>query len=196
MKMKVSDASILYDYKNGWWLNALLKDKASAEHAKKLIDALFGKMMSLELGEWREKRSLDSNGYAWVLIDKIAQATGLTKKDVYRNTVREVAGSSDMLTLKKEAAERFIQKWSRKGSGTTGGWIAEVHSETRTPGFVNVIAYYGSSSYDTSEMSRFIDLLIDDCKEYGIEHLPPEEIERMLGAWQVAEQKHATSLSA
>lgn len=30
----------------------------------------------VEIKKWRKKRSLDANAYAWVLIDKIAQATG------------------------------------------------------------------------------------------------------------------------
>ena len=35
-----------------------------------------------ELRRARKRRSLDANAYAWVLIDKLAAATGLTKTEV------------------------------------------------------------------------------------------------------------------
>ena len=42
----------------------------------------------------------------------------------------------------------------------------------------------GSSDYDTKEMSRLIDGLVSECKEAGIETLPPEEIERMMESYE------------
>ena len=41
----------------------------------------------------------------------------------------------------------------------------------------------GSSEYDTKEMSRLIDGLASECKEMGIETMPPEELERMMAAY-------------
>ena len=41
----------------------------------------------------------------------------------------------------------------------------------------------GSSEYDTKEMSHLIDGLVSECKEMGIETLPPEELERMMAAY-------------
>ena len=41
----------------------------------------------------------------------------------------------------------------------------------------------GSSEYDSQEMSQFIDGIILDCKDLGIETLPPEELARMMAAW-------------
>ena len=42
----------------------------------------------------------------------------------------------------------------------------------------------GSSSYDTKEMARLIDGLVSECKEVGIETLPPDEVERMMAAYK------------
>jgi hypothetical protein len=44
--------------------------------------------------------------------------------------------------------------------------------------------YRGSHTYNTAEMSRLIDGTIEECKAQGIETLTPEQIERMLSAWQ------------
>ena len=45
--------------------------------------------------------------------------------------------------------------------------------------------FRGSSTYDTKEMSLLIDGTVSECKEQGIETLPPEELERMLAKWKV-----------
>lgn len=42
----------------------------------------------------------------------------------------------------------------------------------------------GSSKYDTKEMSHLIDGLVSECKEMGIETLPPEELERMMSEYE------------
>ena len=43
--------------------------------------------------------------------------------------------------------------------------------------------YYGSSSYDTQQMSRLIELAVADAKELGIETLTPNEIAELLAFW-------------
>lgn len=46
-----------------------------------------------------------------------------------------------------------------------------------------VTAYYGSSTYDTAQMSRLIDLIVQDCMSVGIEVRDPEDVASMLEAW-------------
>lgn len=43
--------------------------------------------------------------------------------------------------------------------------------------------YYGSSCYDTKQMSSLIDHLVQDCKALGIETLTPQELARMKEEW-------------
>lgn len=143
------------------------------------LDSICGKDVSAELSIWKNKRSLDANAYAWVLIDKLAEATHVKKIEVYRQVIREIGGNNDALTMRKEAFEPFARRWATNGDG----WQAEIMSEAKTPGYVHVRAYYGSSVYDTDQMSRLIDSLVQDCKALGIETLPPDELERMVGKW-------------
>lgn len=49
----------------------------------------------------------------------------------------------------------------------------------------------GSSVYDTREMSMLIDGLVSECREAGIETLPPEELERMMAAYGKKIKKRA-----
>jgi hypothetical protein len=46
------------------------------------------------------------------------------------------------------------------------------------------MCYYGSSYYDTAQMSRLIELAVQDCKELGIETRSEEEIASLLGEWK------------
>lgn len=126
----------------------------------------------------KKKRSLDANGYAWVLIDKLAEATGYPKSEVYRNSIREVGGVSDTLCMKDEAADMFCRVWADKGLG----WQTETFP-SKLPGCVNVIAHYGTSVYTTKQMARFIDQLIEDCRALSIETMPPDRLQSLLEAW-------------
>lgn len=131
-----------------------------------------------EIDWWPEKkkRSLDANGYAWVLIDKLAQKLRTDKADVYRNAIKDIGGVSTMVCIKQEAAETMKREWEKRGVG----WqVDEMPSKLK--GCVNLILYYGSSVYDTKQMSALIDRLIKECKEQGIETLTPLELQRLKG---------------
>lgn len=49
----------------------------------------------------------------------------------------------------------------------------------------------GSITYDTKEMSHLVNGLVSDCREQGIETIPPDELERMMAAYdQKWRKKH------
>lgn len=48
----------------------------------------------------------------------------------------------------------------------------------------DVVAYYGSSTYDTDEMARLIDEIVNEAKELGIETMPPEELDCLIKSWR------------
>lgn len=127
----------------------------------------------------RKKRSLDANAYAWVLIDKLAEVLRYTKEQVYRNAVRNIGGNSDTVCVKAEAAEKLCSAWQKKGLG----WQTEIF-DSKIPGCKNMVLYYGSSVYDTHQMSLLIDGLIQDCKALGIETLPPYKLDAMMKEWK------------
>ena len=45
--------------------------------------------------------------------------------------------------------------------------------------------YYGSSTFDTKEMSVLLDGVVSECEAIGISTLTPNEIERMKQEWGV-----------
>lgn len=144
-----------------------------------------GKKYVINVTEYRQKRSNDANAYAWVLIDKIAEKLPfLSREDVYRDHIRAIGGVSEIFAMPPGAVRKFREAWSKNGVG----W--QVDSAGTTPdGLENVIAYYGSSTFDTAQMSRFIDSLIQDAKALDIETMPPDKLEGLLNSWT---EKHAS----
>ena len=134
--------------------------------------------VEVQIKKARKHRSLEANAYAWVLIDQIAERTGVKKSEVYRNAIREIGGVSDTVCVIDRAVERLRQSWQRNGLG----WQVET-SESKIEGCTNVTLYYGSSVFDSGQMSRLIDSLIQDAEALGIPTITPKEQERMLLNW-------------
>ena len=73
-----------------------------------------------EIKEYKQKRSLDSNAYCWVLLGKLQDKLHIPKEDIYRDLIKNI-GSFEIIPVKNEAVERFRQAWSNHGLG----WITE-----------------------------------------------------------------------
>lgn len=73
-----------------------------------------------EVKENEQKRSIDSNAYAWVLLGKLQNKLHIPKEDIYRDLIKNI-GSYEIVPVKNEAVERFRQSWSKNGIG----WVTE-----------------------------------------------------------------------
>lgn len=135
--------------------------------------------LSIEIKPFRARRSLDANAYCWVLIDKIAENQGVSKEEVYRESIKNIGGNSEIVCVKNEAVERLCEGWRRNGIG----WQTDTFP-SKIDGCTNVILYYGSSVYDTKQMSLLLDNIIQDCKTLGIQTETPAMIERMKSLWE------------
>lgn len=133
--------------------------------------------LNIELKKYTKKRSLDANAYAWVLLGELQEVLEIPKEEIYRDIIRNI-GSYEVIPIKNEAVDRFCSSWSRNGLG----WITET-TKSKLEGFTNVLAYYGSSTYDSKEMSRLIDLIIEECKMFNIETKPKAELDSLLKEW-------------
>ena len=138
-----------------------------------------GKPLSVEIKPYRAKRSLDANNYCWILCDKIAQVIGSTKEEVYRKVIRDV-GVFEMISIHSHNVDEFIRKWSDRGLG----WIVDIHEENEYNNDTILMCYFGSSVYNTEEMARLIDELVNQAKELDIETRPQEEIDSLLKNWE------------
>lgn len=146
---------------------------------KEYVSNLKDRKYTCVLKEYQEKRSLDANAYAWVIFDKVADVLGSTKEEVYREAVKDV-GVFEIVPVRKDALEQWKANWESGGLGR----ICEVMGDSTLDGYVKTINYFGSSVYNTKQMSRLIDYIVNEAKELGIETLSPNELERMKNDWR------------
>lgn len=145
-----------------------------------LIQFLYNqdKEKQFEISEQKKKRSLDANAYMWVLLSKIQEKLKIPKEEIYKDLIQNI-GSYEVVPIKNEAVEKFRQAWSKNGLG----WITDT-TKSKLDGYTNIIAYYGSSTYNTNEMARLIDLVIQECRQLEIETKSKTELESLLRSWK------------
>ena len=139
--------------------------------------------LSIKIDKFRKKRSLNANAYAWKLMTEIAEKQGITKEDVYRNHIRDI-GVCRQVEIDEKAVDTLVHSWSLHGIG----WVAEKLDYGEHEGFALVNLYYGSSTYNTKQMSRLIDNIVQDCEALGIQTKTPEEIANMLSLWKAGDK--------
>lgn len=177
MKIQARIESASVDAKTG---DALLTLRTSDTKLMPMLPLIQDKELTVELKDG-QKRSLSANAYAWVLIDKLAEKTRIPKVDIYRETIRNIGGVSETFCGIPKGVKKLKEIWESFGIGFQ---TEEVPSQI--DGCLNLILYYGSSCYDTKQMSRLIDSLVSECQLHGIPTETPEEIANMLSLWGTA----------
>lgn len=143
------------------------------------LDGMTG-ILTLDVKKQSKKRSVDANAYCWLLLDKLSAVMRIPAAEIYRNTIREIGGVSQTVPIRNDAIPSWIKIWSSRGLG----WVCEVLDACKAEGFSYVKCYYGSSVYDTKQMSRLIDCIVQDCKSVGIETMTPIELSGLLDRWE------------
>lgn len=153
-------------------------------NAEMLYDELHAcEKLSIKISKHREKRSLGANSYMWVLCDKLAKKLSdekvkHTKEDIYRDAIKEIGVWQDD-EVKPEKVEWRCAAWERLGIG----WVTE-RVDFSADGEREIIRfYYGSSQYNSKQMSRLIDNIVQDCQAVGIETLTPNQLAELKARW-------------
>lgn len=145
------------------------------------IDSLDNeKTYILTVKEKKKKRSLDANAYCWVLLDKIASQIHESKEDIYKGYIKNIGGNSEIVCVQNNAVEKLCECWGRNGLG----WLTDT-MKSKIEGCTNVVLYYGSSVYDSKQMSTLIDFIVQDCKALGIETYSAERLDKLCEEWGV-----------
>lgn len=166
------------DWKTGKAIITLMLDIKDLEEIEKL--SLLEKI-TITIKKFFKKRSLDANAYCWVLCDKIAKelckdGTVITKEKIYQDVILQI-GTFQPLIIEEKAYENFKRIWEKQGLGFL---IQEVSRKDKC---VKVHCYYGSSTYDSKEMSLLIELLVELAKSLSIETKTQAEINSLLELW-------------
>lgn len=144
------------------------------------LNTMEQKMYTLVIRKFRKKRSLDANAMAWKLLGDISAVVGIPPEEVYRELIRDVGGNYEIFPVRDEIAERFPDIWAKDHIG----WFVDYLGPSKIQGYANFRCFYGSSMYDTKQMSRLLDLIIDECNQLGIETLDERELTLLKEEWK------------
>ena len=136
-----------------------------------------GKEYELTISNVVKKRSNDANRYFWELVGKLSAKINVPPEEIYRTFIKDVGGNYEVVPLRDDVVETWKNNWRSRGIG----WVCDIIGESKLRGYTNVICYYGSSTYDTKQMSRLIELCVTECKAQGIETMTPQELAALVG---------------
>lgn len=151
--------------------------------AKKFTGEMKPKKYSVEIKEYRERRSLDANAYFHVLVGKIAEAMDLGFEEVKTNLVTEYGaferdedgvkvGFKLPASVNVETIYRYVKCFdTREENGKL---------------FNCYIVFKHTHLMDSKEMSRLIDGTVYEAKNLGIETMPPAKLAALVEGWRGA----------
>lgn len=146
---------------------------------RRRYDELKDKDLDLTLKPWRKKRSLNANAYCWELLGELSEAMNLPAEEIYRNAIKAVGIYKDFPPLPISEANTLRTAWRQLGIG----WQTDV-LDYEQDDMVIIRCYYGSSVYNSKQMSRLVDYIVSDCNALGIETKTPEELARLKEEWK------------
>lgn len=140
--------------------------------ALEMIDEYFSKDLDIKVDRHREKRSLNSNNYAWKIMTEIGNKTRQSKEDVYLLMLKRYGQSEMVSVLASVPFGKFVKYYEKVGESELKGKL-----------FSHYRVYQGSSEFNKEEMSIFLDGVISEAKDLGIPTETPDQIARMKDLW-------------
>lgn len=136
-------------------------------NSQEIIQWLFNQSREKQytIKEYKAKRSLSQNAYAWKLISKMADLLNQSKEEVYIQMLKDFGQSEIISTLSEVNIDGYFKYFELMGK-----------SNIKNKEFSHYKIYKGSSEFDSKEMTIFINGIIQECKQLGIETLTPDEI--------------------
>ena len=125
--------------------------------------------LSIEIKQFRRKRSTDANACCWGLCTRIAEVINSSKDEVYLSMLKRY-GQSILTPIRSDI--------------NINGFFKYYDEEGKRGDYTYYKLYKGSSEYDTKEMSILLDGICSECKLLGIP--TPDEIEKqkMIEYWE------------
>lgn len=132
--------------------------------------------LSIKVTKHRKKRSLDANAMLWSCLNKIAGKLGKDSWSVYLMML-ERYGQYTYVKVREDAVQRVKEQW--RECREVG--VEEYRDGTR---YVELLCYYGSSTYNSHEFSVLLDGVIDSMKDLGLQIPATKDVQRSIEAWE------------
>jgi len=143
-----------------------------------MVDAIKDVCLRLSVKKWKEKRSLDANAYMWVLLTKMAYVLKTTPNEMHDEMLNRYG-------IPDEDDDGYISIALRSRidiSRIDGYW--KLYKESRDGKWKYYYRLKGTSEMDTAEMSWFLQQVIEEAEELGIETATPDQIREMEALWE------------
>lgn len=170
METKGKLNSIVKDWTTGKYLITFSIDSLPAD-----IDEVKGcDALDITARKHRNKRSLNANALMWKCLGDIARVILSDKWSVYLEMLKRY-GEYTYICIHPDAVEMLKRQW--RECEEVGRLVVNDQEA------VEMLCYYGSSTYDTKQFSRLLDGVISEMKEIGLETPSEEELRRSIEAW-------------
>ena len=138
----------------------------------KLLNLPSEVIYDFKIEEHKEKRSLNANAYAWVLITKISNVLRASKEEIYFLMLKRYGVSEVVSILSNIDVTGYFKYYEEFG-----------RSVLNNKEFTHYKIYKGSSEYNTKEMSILIDGIVSEAKLLNIETLTPDQLALLKSGW-------------
>ena len=141
------------------------------------LDALQGgNTLDVTAKRHRKHRSKDANALLWACLGEMAAALRTDKWNVYLMMLKRY-GAFTYVLCRPEAVDMLKRQW-RECEAV--GNIVDVNGQQA----VQMLCYYGSSTYDTKQFSALLDGVISEMADIGLETPTSAEMRRSLEQWE------------
>ena len=196
VEYRATQKDISIDYLTGKTLITYMVERADRD----ALDSCRDKELRLTVKEWRDKRSLNANGYYWSLVGQIAKLHRLTETEVH-NIYLMILGIPELFDGQKVYSVLPDTDETEKKVLGTSTYHLKPTSEVRVgrdgKAYRTYFMLNGSHEFDTEEFSRLLDCIIEDCKAEGIPTETPDEKARMMELYKAEyERKNHESFNS
>lgn len=165
-----------HDYASGKWLVTFETTVPPAEY-----DKTKDKELIIDIKQNRPKRSRDANALLWACIGEIATEIRADKWEIYLQMLKRY-GQYTYICVKPQAVDMVRKQWREVEE------VGTVNINGRES--VQLLCYYGSSTYDTKQFSALLDGVIYEMKELGLQAPTSEEMRRSINEWEKKTKEH------
>jgi len=169
---------VFYNYKTKTTLLPIMVDGDATADINDLMDC---ESLDIKVTKHRKKRSLDANALLWACLGEIASALRADKWDIYLKMLKRY-GKYTYICVKPKVVEAVKAQWRECEE------IGKININGAEA--VQLLCYFGSSTYDTKEFSALLDGVISEMKEIGLAPPPSKHIKEALEQWT---KSHSTA---
>lgn len=127
----------------------------------------------IKIEKHRNKRSLDANNLSWALQNEISNVLRVSKEEIHLDMLRHYGQRECVVMLANINPSYYFKYYDFHNSYVRKGSVFNIY-----------LVYKPTHEYDSKEMSIFIDGLIQEAKNLGIETPDEREIRMIINAME------------